>query len=62
MQLDNDGEPKLSRINGGLRKPELLPSPFSRGQLVLEHGYFEEDAMIFPDGQLRALPRPKCAC
>jgi galactose mutarotase-like enzyme len=50
VQLDNGGEPKLSRIDGGLRKPELLPSPFREGRLVLEHGDFEEDAMIFPEG------------
>lgn len=50
VQLDNGGEPKLSRIDGGLRKPELLASPFSKGRLALEHGYFEEDAMIFPEG------------
>jgi galactose mutarotase-like enzyme len=50
VQLENGGEPALSRIDGGLRKPELLPSPFKAGRLVLEHGYFEEDAMIFPEG------------
>ena len=50
VALDNSGEPKLSRIDGGLRKPGLLPSPFAKGRLVLEHGYFEEDAMIFPEG------------
>lgn len=50
VQLDNGGEPKLSRIDSGLRKPELLPSPFSEGRLTLEHGYFEEDTMIFPEG------------
>lgn len=49
VQLDNGGEPELSRIDGGLRKPELLASPFREGRLVLEHRYFEEDAMIFPD-------------
>lgn len=50
VELDNGGEPSLSRIDGGLRKPDLLPSPFKAGRLVLEHGYFEEDAMIFPEG------------
>jgi len=50
VQLDNGGEPQLSRIDGGLRKPGLLPSPFKQGRLMLEHGYFEEDAMIFPEG------------
>lgn len=50
VQLDNQGEPKLSRLDGGLRRQGLLPSPFARGRLVLEHAYFEEDAMIFPEG------------
>ena len=50
VQLDNGGEPGLSRLEGGLRLPGLLPSPFSKGRLVLEHGHFEADAMIFPEG------------
>ena len=50
VQLDNNGEPKLSRLENGLRRPALLPSPFIKGRLVLEHGQFEEDAMIFPEG------------
>lgn len=50
VELDNGGTPALSRIEGGLRKPDLLPSPFEAGRLVLQHGYFEEDAMIFPEG------------
>lgn len=50
VRLDNGGEPELSRIEGGLRRPGLLPSPFSKGRLKLEHRYFEEDAMIFPEG------------
>lgn len=50
VELDNGGEPALSRIEGGLRKPGLLASPFEAGRLVLEHGYFEDDAMIFPEG------------
>lgn len=50
VQLDNGGEPELSRLDGGLRLPGLLPSPFTKGRLVLEHDHFEADAMIFPDG------------
>ena len=50
VELDNGGEPKLSRIDGGLRKPDLLPSPFSKGRLTLQHSYFDDDAMIFPAG------------
>lgn len=48
--LDNGGEPGLSRLEGGLRLPGLMPSPFTRGRLVLEHELFETDAMIFPEG------------
>ena len=48
--LDNGHEPALSRLEGGLRRPGMLPSPFKKGKLLLDHRYFEEDAMIFPDG------------
>lgn len=48
--LDNAAEPPLVRIEGGLRKPGSLASPFKAGRLVLNHSYFEEDAMIFPEG------------
>ncbi|UVC09617.1 aldose 1-epimerase family protein [Rhizobium sp. TH2] len=48
--LDNKAEPPLVRIDNGLRKPGSLASPFKAGQLVLNHSYFEEDAMIFPEG------------
>lgn len=50
ITLDNGAEPALSRIESGLRRPGLLPSPFSRGRLVLDHAQYEEDAMIFPEG------------
>jgi galactose mutarotase-like enzyme len=50
VTLDNGAEPALSRIDNGLRKPELLASPFHNGQLTLDHAMFVEDAMIFPDG------------
>jgi galactose mutarotase-like enzyme len=50
IELDNAGEPGLSRLEGGLRRPGLLPSPFTKGRLLLEHGYFEQDAVIFPEG------------
>lgn len=49
VQLDNGGEPGLSRLDGGLRRPGLLPSPFTKGKLALEHDHFEDDAMIFPE-------------
>lgn len=50
VTLDNGGEPDLIRLSGGLVKPEKLPSPFAAGRLVLEHGLFADDAMLFPEG------------
>jgi len=50
VNLDNNAEPSLVRIENGLRKPGILASPFKAGRLVLDHRYFEEDAMIFPEG------------
>lgn len=50
ITLDNGGEPHLLRLAGGLISPAKLPSPFKAGRLVLEHGMFEQDAMIFPEG------------
>jgi galactose mutarotase-like enzyme len=48
--LDNAAEPALVRIENGLRKPGSVASPFKAGRLVLNHSYFDEDAMIFPEG------------
>jgi galactose mutarotase-like enzyme len=48
--LDNGAEPALSRLEGGLRRPALLPSPFRKGRLALDPALFVEDAMIFPEG------------
>ncbi|MBY3122244.1 aldose 1-epimerase family protein [Rhizobium laguerreae] len=50
VTLDNQGEPGLVRLQGGLINPAPLPSPFDGGRLVLDHAMFEQDAMIFPDG------------
>ncbi|NKL01759.1 aldose 1-epimerase family protein [Rhizobium leguminosarum bv. viciae] len=50
VTLDNEGEPALVRLEGGLINPATLPSPFDAGRLVLDHSMFEQDAMIFPDG------------
>lgn len=50
ITLDNRGEPALSRLESGLRLPGVSPSPFRQGRLVLSHGYFEQDALIFPEG------------
>jgi galactose mutarotase-like enzyme len=50
VKLDNGGAPALVRLSGGLVKPEKLASPFVAGELVLEHGLFADDAMLFPEG------------
>lgn len=50
VTLDNGGEPDLVRLSGGLVRPETLPSPFNKGELVLDHGLFAADAMLFPKG------------
>lgn len=50
VTLDNGAEPALTRLEGGLVKPEKLPSPFKAGSLTLDHSMFETDAMIFPEG------------
>jgi galactose mutarotase-like enzyme len=50
VTLDNEGEPALARLEGGLINPAPLPSPFDKGPLVLDHAMFEKDAMIFPKG------------
>ncbi len=50
VTLDNHGEPELARLGGGLLRRERLPTPFKDGRLTLDHGMFEADAMIFPEG------------
>ncbi|MEB3044947.1 aldose 1-epimerase family protein [Rhizobium mulingense] len=50
ITLDNEGEPALVRLEGGLINPASLPSPFDKGRLVLDHAMFDKDAMIFPKG------------
>jgi galactose mutarotase-like enzyme len=50
LTLDNGGEPDLIRLSGGLVRPEPLLSPFSKGELVLDHELFVADAMLFPEG------------
>jgi galactose mutarotase-like enzyme len=50
VTLDNNGEPALSRLENGLRLAGTSPSPFNEGQLVLDHAFFNDDAMIFPEG------------
>jgi galactose mutarotase-like enzyme len=50
VRLDNGAEPAMQRLEGGLVNPEVLPSPFTGGELVLEHAMFDDDAMVFPEG------------
>ncbi|ARO26198.1 aldose 1-epimerase protein (plasmid) [Rhizobium sp. TAL182] len=50
VTLDNEGEPELVRLEGGLINPAPLPSPFDKGRVVLDHALFDQDAMIFPKG------------
>ena len=38
------------RLEGGLVRPQVQPSPFEDGALVLEPTLFEADAMLFPEG------------
>lgn len=47
--LDNGAEPGLVRLDNGLRLPGRHHSPFRNGRLVLDHGLFVDDAMIFPE-------------
>lgn len=50
VQLENNGEPALIRLRDGLIDLTPLPSPFAKGLLALDHDYFVDDAMIFPEG------------
>ncbi|WP_117190555.1 aldose 1-epimerase family protein [Rhizobium terrae] len=50
VTLDNGAEPALTRLEGGLVKPQRLASPFKAGRLTLDRSMFEEDAMIFAEG------------
>jgi len=55
VTLDNGAEPALMRLEGGLVRPQKLPSPFHAGSLTLDHRMFEADAMIFPEGAGKGL-------
>ncbi|RPE67346.1 galactose mutarotase-like enzyme [Pacificibacter maritimus] len=50
ITLHNKGEPELARLTDGLLSPMRYPSPFTDGQLTLDHSQFDQDAMIFPTG------------
>lgn len=50
VRLDNGAEPPLLRLKDGLLNRDKLPSPFQGGELTLDHGMFDADAMIFPEG------------
>jgi galactose mutarotase-like enzyme len=55
ITLANGAEPAMLRVKGGLIDPQKRPSPFKAGRLVLDHGMFDADAMIFPEGAGTAL-------
>ncbi len=55
VTLDNQAEPAMARLEGGLIAPGKLASPFKAGRLVLDHSMFEQDAMIFPEGAGKGL-------
>ena len=55
ITLANGAEPALIRLRDGLLDLTPLPSPFSNGILALDHDYFEQDAMVFPQGAGNAL-------
>lgn len=50
VTLDNGAEPELVRLENGLRLPGRAHSPFKKGRLVLDHGLFVNDALIFAEG------------
>jgi galactose mutarotase-like enzyme len=50
ITLDNNGEPDLIRLSGGLLSFAKHASPFKDGRLVLAHEMFDADAMVFPEG------------
>jgi galactose mutarotase-like enzyme len=54
-KLENQSEPGMKRLSGGLFGPEVLPSPFAAGELTLDHSQFVDDAMVFPEGAGEAL-------
>ncbi|PJE27692.1 Galactose mutarotase [Pseudooceanicola antarcticus] len=56
ITLDNGAEPPCSAIDGdSLLAPEMLPSPFTAGELTLAHALFENDALVFLEGAGDAL-------
>ncbi len=52
IQLTNQGEPALARLTPGKQhvQTERFASPFVQGRFDIEPSYFEDDAMIFPEG------------
>ena len=55
VMLENGAEPKRQPLEKGLLSQQREPSPFSRGELVLAQGQFENDALVFPEGAGEAL-------
>ena len=51
IHLANGASPGHQRLDAdGLRAPDLHPSAFVDGVLTLDHGLFEADALIIPEG------------
>ena len=51
LRLSGASEPKFQSLDDqGLILPETHNSPFSGGELQLDHALFENDALLFPDG------------
>ncbi len=50
VALDNGAEPLRQRLSGGLVTEDKLASPFTVGQLTLDHDLFLDDALVFSEG------------
>jgi galactose mutarotase-like enzyme len=50
VTLDNGAEPGVVQLEAGLIGKTLPTSPFRNGRLDLNHGLFENDALVFPEG------------
>ena len=52
IQLTNKAEPLMARLTEGNEfvQTKRYPSPFAKGRFDIDRSYFDEDAMIFPEG------------
>lgn len=50
VTLDNGAEPKRQPLEKGLLAQKRDSSPFTTGKLALDHGLFDNDALVFPEG------------